>query len=114
MTLFQIVALSVFGFLLIATLVAMGRHRVVARVGLACSVVWLAGAIAIAWPGVTIAVARFLGIGRGADLVLYLAILAMFIGFFAMYLRYRKVEEEITKIVRELAIRDARKGEGSR
>jgi hypothetical protein len=53
-------------------------------------------------------VANFLGIGRGADLVMYCGFLAAAIGFFFFYLRYRQLEANLTKIVRHLAIQEAK------
>ena len=112
MNLFQLIGIPVAGLLLIVTLAAMVRRRVAPRVGVLWSVIWIMAGCAIAWPKLTSSVARFLGIGRGTDLILYCAILAMMIGFFMMYMRYRKVEEEITKLVRHLAIEE-RSGSGS-
>jgi small membrane protein len=48
-----------------------------------------------------------LGIGRGADLVFYCGILAMLVGFLLFYIRYRRVEEEITLLVRHIALLEA-------
>jgi len=44
------------------------------------------------------------GIERGADFVFYCAILMMFVGFFLMYSRMRRMESSLTKLVRQLAI----------
>ena len=63
--------------------------------------------IAIAQPETTVAAARLLGITRGADLVFYLAILGMIIGFFAVYLGLRRLEGEITSLVRNIALQQA-------
>lgn len=72
-------------------------------------VLWGAAGTAIARPDLTVAVARLLGISRGADLVLYLSILGMIGGFFFVYLRLKRVESSITELVREIAIH----GDGS-
>ena len=78
-------------------------------------VLWIIAAAGIAWPRVTLLCARALGIGRGTDLVLYCAILAGMIGFFYLYLRLRRIDDAITKIVRHYALSDAetKKGEGN-
>ncbi|HEX9163444.1 MAG TPA: DUF2304 domain-containing protein [Thermoanaerobaculia bacterium] len=107
MTTFQIVTLPALAVLVLVTLIQIARRRVAARVGLAWIALWVAAAIAIADPDILVRVAHFLGIGRGADLVLYLSILFMFAAFFVTYLRFRRVDEQLTKIVRHLAISEA-------
>ena len=111
MTLFQWIGVPLLGLLLVATLIGTARHRLVPRVGLGWSALWLLAALAIARPELTVAVARVLGIGRGTDLVLYLSILMMMVGFFALYIRYRRLQEEITQIVRAIAIMNVDRSE---
>lgn len=107
MTSFQWIAFVVLGISFVITLMLTVRRRVAPRVGFAWGMLWIAATIAIARPELTATIARALGIGRGADLVLYIAILAMVFGFFAVYVRMRRIESDLTKIVRELAIRNA-------
>ncbi|MHC4696675.1 MAG: DUF2304 family protein [Planctomycetota bacterium] len=104
---FQIVALVVIGVLFIATIAATVRGSVTRREGLAWALLWLAAGIAIARPGITAATARALGIGRGADLVLYCAVVVMLVGFLMVYARLRRLRRDVTLLVRHLAIRDA-------
>ncbi len=105
-TLFQIVAISALAIAAAFTIRAVARKRITPAAGLFWLAVWISGAIAIGWPAVTVAVARVLGIARGADLVSYLSILAMLVGFFLLNVRVRRIESQITQIVRELALRD--------
>ena len=107
MNLFQVIALLVVALLLIVTLTAMFRGWATRREGLLWTFVWLATCVAIAWPEVTKKVANALGIGRGADLVLYSAVVVMLVGFVTVYVRLRRIQRELTLIVRHLAIRDA-------
>ena len=95
--------------LLIALMIsaALLRRRVGRVSGVFWLLVWLAAAGAIAYPDATSVVARWLGINRGADLVFYLAILAMMVGFFLTYTRLRRLEASLTELTRYLAIRDA-------
>jgi hypothetical protein len=51
-------------------------------------------------------VADFLGVGRGADVVLYLALVLVFFLLFKLFSRTVKLEGDIEKIVRALALRD--------
>lgn len=107
MTSFQWIAFVVLGLSFAATLTLTVRRRIAPRVGFAWGMLWIAAAVAIARPELTAIVARFLGIGRGTDLVLYVAILGMVFGFFAVYVRMRRIESDLTKVVRELALRSA-------
>ena len=107
MTTFQLVTLPILAALVVVTAVQIGRRRLALRFGILWLALWIAAAISIANPDLLVAIAHFLGIGRGTDLVLYLSILFMFVAFFITYLRFRRVDEQLTKIVRHLAIRDA-------
>ena len=69
--------------------------------------IWTLGALAIIWPRSTMLVARWLGIGRGADLLLYSSVLLMLVGFFYVYARFRRLDRQITLLVRRLAIENA-------
>ncbi|MEK7211025.1 MAG: DUF2304 family protein [Patescibacteria group bacterium] len=67
---------------------------------------WLAaGAVALQpdWTGI---IAERLGIGRGADLVVYLSLVAIFYLLFRIQIQQKKTEREITKIVRKIALKD--------
>lgn len=106
MTNFQAIGLIVTALVLAATLAAAASHAVDRRTAFAWSALWIAAAVAILRPSITVAIAHFLGIGRGADLVFYCGILGMFLGFFAIYMRIKRLESEITRLVRAMAIRD--------
>lgn len=105
---FQLLGLGLVAVLSAATLAAPFRRRLTWRVAVRWQLLWLAAAVAIAWPRVTLAAARLLGIARGADLVFYCAILSGLVAFFLVYLRLRRLEENLTELVRQLAIRDVR------
>ncbi len=107
MNLFQILALFVVGVFFVATWAAALRGSLARRDGFLWVTVWVGAAIAIIWPGVTRVVARALGIGRGADLVFYCAVVVMLIGFLMTYARLRRLRQDLTTVVRHLAIRDA-------
>ena len=104
---FQTVMSAVIAAALGGLLWRMLRGRVRRREGLLYGTILLAAGVAILWPGSTSRVAHALGIGRGADLVLYLAVIAMLIGFWMIYLRVRQIRREITLLVRHVAISTA-------
>ena len=104
---FQILALCVLAFLLIFTVLSLVKRSTSRREGFAWALLWIAAAVAIAWPNVTTIMAQILGIRRGADLVLYCAVVVMMIGFMMVYVRLRKLQSDVTVLVRHLAIRNA-------
>jgi hypothetical protein len=64
--------------------------------------------VAILCPDRVTGVARLLGIDRGADLVSYLAVLAMLGLAFFGYSCYVRLQNQVTMLARTLAIRQAR------
>ena len=107
MTLFQVAALILVAVMCVATLTAFFRSGFARRDALAWSLVWGAAGVAIAWPELTTWAARRLGIRRGADLVLYCAVVVMMVGFLMVYSRLRQVRRDLTLVVRHLALREA-------
>ena len=102
----QIVILA---FSLFAIAAAVGRHRRghLARPWLWTWVLfWLAVAVVALVPDVTTAVAGWFGVGRGVDLLFYLAFLGIFYVLFRMFVRIEGLEQEITRLVRALALSD--------
>ena len=103
----QIILLLFVALLLLIALVGTIKGWVSRAAGVVWVAVCLAGVAAIIWPGLMTRTARFLGIGRGTDLLLYGSVVAMVVGFLMMYARIRRLRREITLLVRHLAIRDA-------
>ncbi len=72
--------------------------------------VWLAAAVAIAVPNLVQRLADALGIQSGANVVLYLFVLAFLGASFYFYSRYVRLQRQLTLLVRHMAIREARQG----
>lgn len=64
-------------------------------------------ALAIVRPDDVTVVANRLGVGRGADLVLYLLVGAVILAVLNTYLRFREMDRRYTELSRTLAIREA-------
>jgi len=64
-------------------------------------------AVCVIFPGLTTDVAKKLGVGRGADLLLYAGVFAGIYAFLLLYLHIRRIEQKLTAVVRELALRQA-------
>ncbi len=109
MSVFQFIGLTVFGLLAAINL----RNLLNGRAALPVSAAWLiltcAGAGMLLAPDESTRVARALGIRRGADLLLYTSVLSGLVITFLIYTRMLATDRQITLIVRELAIGNARK-----
>lgn len=73
---------------------------------LAWSAVWIAAALVVARPESTTLVAQFLGIGRGADLILYAAVITLLILVFQLHVAHHKLERQLTDMVRKQALEE--------
>ncbi len=107
LNLFQILALIVLACLFILTLVAALRRWATRREAVLWASVWLMAGAAVIWPDLTAVGARALGIGRGADLLLYCTVVVMMAGFLMTYVRLRRLRADLTLLTRALAIRDS-------
>ncbi|MEO7146809.1 MAG: DUF2304 domain-containing protein [Terrimesophilobacter sp.] len=100
---FQIVAVLVILFAAFFMLRGGGaRHQAIRRILMLFFIV--AAASSVFFPQVWTWVAHLVGIGRGADLLLYFLVLT-FLGFVATsYRRFRHLEENVTELSRRLAL----------
>lgn len=103
---FQIVTLPAIGLVFAYSLKTLWRPRHSRRIALATSLVCLCAATAILHPELTTRVALRLGIGRGADLLLYAHVLVFLMVCFYGYVRLQRLEQSITQLVRELTIQE--------
>lgn len=69
---------------------------------------WLLGscaALVVTWyPNTASILANLVGVGRGADLIVYLGILLLFVLVFQLHVSHVRLERQLTKIVREQAL----------
>lgn len=78
------------------------RHQAIRRILTLLFIV--AAASSVFFPQIWTALANLVGIGRGADLLLYLTVL-FFLGFLATtYRRFRHLENDVTELARQLAL----------
>lgn len=83
------------------------RQRVIPlREALAWSLLWIAATGIVLVPQVTTRIAQFVGVGRGADLVLYASVPALFLLVFKLFIQHEKLERKLTDVVRRDALRD--------
>ena len=104
--LFQIVLSVAF----LASLYLVWRRRRQGAVSGAVALLWTVGVIGgfvVTWyPDTASFIANIVGIGRGADLVVYLAMLLLFVLVFQLHVAHVRLERQLTKLVREEALKD--------
>ena len=66
------------------------------------------GILLVLMPDWTTAIANLLGVGRGADLIMYLGLLMLSFFCLLLYARIRELEASLTQLVRSIALNQAR------
>lgn len=65
---------------------------------------WLAVIVVVVWPNSAAMIAKVFGIGRGADLVMYVSLAMLFFLVFRLHIKIEAMNRDVTKVVREKAI----------
>ena len=68
---------------------------------------WIGAAVIVLLPWTSTLIANLVGVGRGADFVIYLSIVGLAYLVFRLFMKIEDVEREITRLVRALAIEEA-------
>src|SRR5574337_1291483 len=70
------------------------------------TLIWIGAGLVIWQPDVTTQLAHLVGIGRGADLVLYASIIALLLMVFQLHVAHDRLERKLTELVRREALKD--------
>jgi len=70
--------------------------------------IWTGVAFVALLPSVATRFANFVGVGRGSDLVLYLAAAVLFYAVFRIFARIHALEKILTNLVRKQALKNPR------
>lgn len=68
--------------------------------------IWLVALVVVVWPNLTVRLANLVGVGRGSDLVIYLAVIFIIYFLFRLLLRIENIEKNLTKLTRTEALND--------
>lgn len=74
-------------------------------------VLWLVVLLVFWQPDIASWLAFNLGVKRGADLIVYLAIIVILYLLYRIFVRLNKIDESITKVVRAEAIKNVKDGD---
>lgn len=103
----QIILSALFALLFAAGMLLARRHRLI---GAALALASTAAILPVWMPQWATEVANLLGVGRGTDLLLYLWFTISVLLILAMYLRLMRLQDQLTELVRQVAIRDFEQG----
>lgn len=110
MTRFQAIGLTLGAAMTLLTAIAMARGGRRLALG-PWLLLWASATAAFAMPDAMTRLARLVGIGRGADVVLYCAVLGGIAVAFRLTMAQRRLERQLTGLVRELAVERALTGD---
>lgn len=99
---------SILLFAIIVFGMYVASHRLSGGQLLAAIALLAAGITFVVWPSAATFVAVRLNVGRGSDLVTYFAIVGGLFVTANFYFRFKRQEQQLVAVVRELAIRNAR------
>lgn len=101
------VLLTLFAVFAITRVVRKARQRRIPSAWAALlSLIWVGLVVVSLLPQTTDLLAAQVGIGRGADLLVYISIIALFYLVFRLVLRLERLQQDITKVVRAMALKD--------
>lgn len=108
------ILISLFVLFALGRLAQNFRGRTMSRVSvLVWSLLWIGVAVIFWLPETASRVALLAGIGRGADLVVYLSIIIIFYVLFRLFVRIEHLNRDITAISRAIALDHDRKKNNS-
>jgi len=106
MTAIQILIIAFALFAIVKTIWQFKRGALTIAWLLFWMVFWAAAAVVAVLPQTTDVIAHLVGVGRGADLVIYASLIVLFYLVFRVYVKIENTEHEITRLVRKLSIDD--------
>lgn len=72
------------------------------------TIMWIVALVGILMPTTTSRIASFFGVGRGVDVILYVAISLVFYLVFRVYVMIEDLRREITSLIRAQALGNAK------
>lgn len=73
---------------------------------LSWGIVWIIISGVVWLPNLTNTLAHLVGVGRGADAMIYASIITLFYAVFRLYVKSEYLSHEITHLVRALSMKD--------
>lgn len=105
----QIILIALFGIIILKIILRFRAGELNWKEMLFWPVFWCAAALIVIKPDSTFYLARKVGIGRGADLIVYAALVLLFFMVFGLTVKLEKINKSITKLTRKAALEDKNK-----
>jgi len=90
----------------VKTVFDLRSKKINTRIFIFWTVIWTLILIVAILPDTTIFLSKILGVGRGVDVAVYFSIVLIFFILFEIVKKISKIEQEITKIVSNEALKD--------
>ena len=105
----QYVATVIIAFILIQLLLKLRKDKLSLVKILIWTIFW-GGALFVVWfPSIIAEIAQISGVGRGVDVIVYVSIIFLFYLIFNQNSKIDKLNEQITKLTREIAKNETKK-----
>ena len=101
----QVVGIVIALFSLLMVLIRFRKKQISLREFSLLGVFWIILGVFILYPWLMSRLATLVGVGRGVDVIVYLGLILLFYLVFKINVRMEKIEQDITKIVKEEALR---------
>ncbi len=106
---FKILLILFAVFVLLRTFGQYRARKVTAGWFVTWTIFWVMVVVVAFIPQFTDVIAVKLGVGRGADLIIYISLAALFYSLFRLVLRQDQLNRDLTELVRKLAIDEKKK-----
>ena len=100
----QLLLTAAFAATMLYALSQRRRSRPIANAMVAFSII---GTFLVLFPESTGVIANIVGVGRGADLILYLFVMLTLVAIFNIHLRLRRSHDAVTELTRSIALLSA-------
>lgn len=94
--------------LLLLIILMLPRFRRHAMSRLIMIIISLLGVVFVLFPSLSNKLAQYVGVGRGADLIIYLFMVFSFLYNIYIYAKLRMMRQDQTEIVKQIAIQNAK------
>jgi len=105
MLIIQIVGIAIAFFSLLMVLLRFKKKELTLREFILWGIFWIILGVFVVYPELMSRLARLFGVGRGVDIIIYLALILLFYLMFKINIRMERIEQDITKIVKEEALK---------
>ncbi|HMB25833.1 MAG TPA: DUF2304 family protein [Patescibacteria group bacterium] len=112
MSVFQVLILLFIAFVIFRAAVKLKQKQISVWLFGFWTLLWLIVALIDIFPMSVSYVANMIGVGRGVDLIIYLAVIILFYAGFRLNLKLNKIEEKMTELVGKIAVDSTKKNQG--